>query len=87
MINFEDFRCLKKCSLHLQVWLGAGAEGEEQRFASLRPLPIWSQAKDTHVLRGFCNAGLSSLGEAGSLSHQTKHLSFTVQLQGCCFDT
>lgn len=33
------------------------------------------------------NAGLSNLAEPGSLNHQTKHLSFTVQLQVCCFDT
>lgn len=38
-------------------------------------------------IKGFCVAGLSSLGEAGSLSHQTKHLSFTVQLRAYCFDT
>jgi hypothetical protein len=31
---------------------------------------------------GFCNPGLSGLAEAGSLSHQTKHFSFIVQLLG-----
>lgn len=40
----------EKHFMHSQVRLGAGAEGEEQRFASLMPLPTWSQAKDTHVL-------------------------------------
>lgn len=89
MINIKDFQRLKKHFRHSQVWLGASAEGEEQRFALLMPLPIWSQAKDTQgsSVRGFYNAGLSSLVEAGSLNHHTKHLSSAAQLQACCSDT
>lgn len=70
------------------IWTGTSCIRKEQRLASFMPLHTWSQARDTHarLAWGFYNAGLSGLAEAGSLNHQTKHLSFTVQLWYSCSD-
>ena len=89
MVNFKTWSiwtgtlCIHKSDL---------VQGQEEKNRDLHRSCHYTPGarQGTHVhslVRGFYNAGLSSLAEAGSLNHQTKHLSFTVQLWYCCSDT
>ena len=82
MVNFKTW----------SIWTGTLCshksdlvQGQEEKNRDLHRSCHYTPGarQGTHVhslVRGFHNAGLSSLAEAGSLNHQTKHLSFTVQL-------
>ena len=89
MVNFRAWSIWTGTScIHKSDLVQVQEEKNRDLHHSCHYTPGARQGAHVHALvRGFYNARLSGLAAAGSLNHQTKHLSFTVQLWCFCSDT